>query len=75
MIEALEDVERWCSYVLPRQFSHPQGWELQNMLTVARLMILAALAREESRGCHFRSDFPEPRDEWQQKHITFQYRS
>lgn len=72
MAEALEDVERWCSYVLPRQFNHPQGWELQNMLTVARLIIRAALDREESRGCHFRTDFPAPREEWRQKHIVFQ---
>ncbi|HOP77765.1 MAG TPA: L-aspartate oxidase [Thermogutta sp.] len=73
MMEALEDVERWCSYVLPRQFNHPQGWELQNMLTIARLIIQAALTREESRGCHFRTDFPFPREEWQQRHITFRY--
>ena len=37
------------------------GWELQNLLTVARLMIDAALQREESRGTHFRSDFPDAR--------------
>jgi L-aspartate oxidase len=36
------------------------GWELQNMLLAARLMIASALARIESRGVHFRSDFPEP---------------
>jgi len=75
MVEAVEDVERWCGYVLPRQFNHPQGWELQNMLTVARLIIQASLDREESRGCHFRMDFPSPRDDWQQKHIVFQCRS
>jgi succinate dehydrogenase/fumarate reductase flavoprotein subunit len=38
------------------------GWETQNMLTVARCMAQAALAREESRGTHFRSDFPQPDD-------------
>ncbi len=30
----------------------------------------AALRREESRGAHYRSDFPEPREEWR-RHIVF----
>ncbi|MDR6614058.1 L-aspartate oxidase [Leifsonia sp. 1010] len=29
-----------------------------NLLTLARLVVAAALSREESRGAHFRSDFP-----------------
>jgi len=62
--EALEAVEGWCRYVLPRQFSDPQGWQLQNMLQVARLMIAAALAREETRGVHCRSDMPDASDAW-----------
>ncbi|MBI2847123.1 MAG: FAD-binding protein [Chloroflexi bacterium] len=33
--------------------------ELQNMLTVAEMVCRAALMRTESRGAHFRSDFPE----------------
>ncbi|MBL6945775.1 MAG: L-aspartate oxidase [Rhodospirillales bacterium] len=33
--------------------------ELSNMLTVARAVLVAALVREESRGAHIRSDFPE----------------
>jgi succinate dehydrogenase/fumarate reductase flavoprotein subunit len=41
--------------------------ELGNMLTVARLITLAALQRTESRGAHFRSDYPEPRAEWQRR--------
>jgi L-aspartate oxidase len=41
--------------------------ELGNMLTVARLVTLAALRRSESRGAHFRSDYPEPRAEWQRR--------
>ena len=31
---------------------------LRNLITVARLIARAALRREESRGGHFRSDFP-----------------
>ena len=57
MTQALEMIDRWCRYVLVRQFSEPHGWELQNMLTVARLIVRSALAREESRGVHLRTDF------------------
>ena len=34
-------------------------WRHRNLLTVARLIARAALRREESRGGHFRADFPE----------------
>ena len=56
--EALETIDRWRRYVLPAQFTSLQGWELQNMLTVARIMVDAAFQREESRGVHLRTDFP-----------------
>jgi L-aspartate oxidase len=35
-------------------------WELRNMADAASAVAAAALHREESRGAHFRSDFPEP---------------
>ncbi len=41
------------------------AWEATNVLTVASAVVAAATARTESRGCHRRSDFPEPRIEWQ----------
>lgn len=34
------------------------GLRLENMLTTARLVASAALARKESRGSHYRSDYP-----------------
>jgi L-aspartate oxidase len=39
-------------------------WEGTNQLTVAAAVVAAALTRTESRGCHRRTDFPEPRDVW-----------
>lgn len=36
----------------------PAPGEDRDLLQVARLVVAAALAREESRGAHFRSDFP-----------------
>lgn len=69
--EAEENIARWSRYVLACHFSNPEGWELQNMLLVARLMIHAALLREESRGCHLRSDFPQRDDVHWNRHIAF----
>ncbi|MBN2582717.1 MAG: FAD-binding protein, partial [Planctomycetes bacterium] len=67
--ETEEIIEFWQSYVLDKEFDGPQGWQLQNMLTLARLMARAASRREESRGTHFRRDFPERDDAHWQKHI------
>lgn len=39
-------------------------WELLNLLTVASALVAAATLREETRGCHWREDFPEASDEW-----------
>jgi L-aspartate oxidase len=65
LAEALDTVEGWCRYVLPLQFADPEGWQLQNMLEVSRLMIRAALVRQETRGVHVRGDFPRADDAWQ----------
>jgi succinate dehydrogenase/fumarate reductase flavoprotein subunit len=35
-------------------------WELRNLVDAARAVIAAAAHREESRGAHYRSDFPDP---------------
>ena len=35
---------------------------LRSLCEVSRVIALAALKRENSRGAHFRSDFPEPGD-------------
>jgi L-aspartate oxidase len=35
-----------------------------NTLVTAKMMAIAALTREESRGGHFRSDFPDEKPEW-----------
>jgi L-aspartate oxidase len=40
-----------------------RGHELRNLATVAQAVIAAALAREESRGAHTRTDHLETRDD------------
>jgi len=39
-------------------YAWQEALDLRNQLTVARAVLAAALTREESRGAHFRSDFP-----------------
>jgi L-aspartate oxidase len=52
----------------------PSGdwWRRLNLVTVARLMARAALRREESRGGHFREDFPERDDRHWKFHVVEQ---
>jgi L-aspartate oxidase len=49
----------------------PGATEERNLLTTATLVTEAALLRKESRGGHFRSDFPKTRRKWQGRHITW----
>src|SRR5262249_50829808 len=70
LLEAERDVAFWCGYVLGHEFDGRPGWELQNMLTLARLMIGAARGRKESRGVHHRADSPDRNDAAWQRHIV-----
>jgi len=42
---------------IARRFAHP-SLELRNLIDVGTLVTTAALKREESRGSHYRSDYP-----------------
>jgi L-aspartate oxidase len=54
---------------LPRPTDQP-SYELSNLVLTGRLLAEAALIREESRGAHYRSDFPQTSPEWQ-RHIVW----
>jgi len=66
--EAASILATWES-LLPQPSDRP-SYELNNLVLCARLMTEAALLREESRGAHFRTDFPQTSPEWQ-RHIVF----
>jgi L-aspartate oxidase len=68
--DADSKLEFWTRAVSSLAPDQPRAWELRNMLLVARLATLAALAREESRGVHWRSDHPAIQPQWR-AHTTF----
>lgn len=67
--ETIEIIDFWSRYTFDKVFDSPAEWELQNMLCVARLMTAGALERRESRGTHWRSDYPALNDEQWGHHI------
>jgi len=49
----------------------PEGaTEELNLVQTGRLIVEAALLRKESRGGHYRSDFPRARKDWRGRHIV-----
>jgi L-aspartate oxidase len=66
--EAASILANWES-LLPQPSDRP-SYELNNLVLCARLVTEAALLREESRGAHFRTDFPQTSPEWQ-RHSVF----
>ena len=68
LTEAANILAAW-QKCLPQPADRP-SYELNNLILTGRLVVEAALIREESRGAHFRSDFPKTLPEWQ-RHIVF----
>jgi L-aspartate oxidase len=58
LFAALSQLSDWDAQLKGRCRAR-RDWEIQNMVTVSRLVATAALQRENSLGAHFRSDSPE----------------
>lgn len=69
LIEVQEIITFWQRYVMDKIFDSPAGWECQNMLTASLLIAQSAQQRRESRGVHYRRDFPETDDKNFKNHI------
>lgn len=72
--DELQDARQKIKNVLKKLAFKPttkEEIELKNLATVAELIIKAALDREESRGAHFRSDFPETDDKNWKRHLVY----
>jgi L-aspartate oxidase len=48
----------------------PAAWEATDLHAVASALVAAASRREETRGAHWREDFPEPSDAWRGHLVT-----
>ena len=67
LIEAVEILERAPTSSSP---GTADEWRHRNLMTVARLIARAALRREESRGGHYREDFPRRDDQRWKLHVV-----
>jgi L-aspartate oxidase len=67
LLEAVETLERASAASSSRTAEESRH---RNLLTVARLIARAALRREESRGGHYREDFPHRNDPQWQIHVV-----
>jgi len=63
LTEAADVLATWQN-CLPQPTDRP-SYELNNLVITGRLVTEAALLRQESRGAHFRSDFPHSSPQWQ----------
>lgn len=60
LVDALRMLDGWRAVEAANATRHER--EDANLLQLARMLVSAALEREESRGAHFRSDFPSASD-------------
>jgi succinate dehydrogenase / fumarate reductase, flavoprotein subunit len=75
-IEGIEALKKRAAEVyVPGNREYNNGWhtamDLKNLLTVSEMIARAGLERKESRGAHFRDDFPDKDPEAAKFNITF----
>ncbi len=59
LAEVSEMFDFWARYTLDKIFDDLTGWQTQNMLMVGALITQAAQWRQETRGTHCRTDYPQ----------------
>ena len=70
LVEAQKKIAQWKFY-LNREFTEIDQIELVNLVTLADLVTRSALTRKESRGAHYRQDFPNRDDVNWKRYIEY----
>lgn len=60
--EAMKEILDMKREISGKIYTAAEQWEFVNMLTLAELIVKSALMRKESRGSHFRTDYPQTDD-------------
>ena len=71
MMEFERQLAGWSRMAAEQERRFPSEWQLENMLEVAQAMARSALARKESRGVHYRRDFPDHEAKFATTHTRF----
>lgn len=70
LVRAVDELKRQLP-IFENNLTKREEFEFANLFICALLTAQAALEREESRGGHFREDYPESCDDFWIKHISF----
>lgn len=70
--KAKDRITDWINLIGHHRISNQNEIELVNLLMVGRCIVESALVREESRGAHFRKDFPNSREDYR-RHSLITY--
>ncbi|GAJ22635.1 unnamed protein product, partial [marine sediment metagenome] len=68
--KALQKINQW-KFIFKSELKTTENFELANLIILADLITNSALQREESRGAHYREDFPDRDDINWKKHIVY----
>lgn len=72
--ESLDEASGWIDAVLTGDSNRgtpcTEDWETTNLVTVAKVLVEHAKLREETRGSHWREDYPHPEEHWRVRLVT-----
>ncbi len=71
LLEALSEIKKLQeSFDINAKYKTAQEYEFRNMLLISKAIVKTALRRKESRGGHFREDYPQALEEAKHSYLT-----